>query len=131
MVVNRQMKYLQEKDLGFNKENLVVIDRVYVLEDQLDAFRQELLRNPSVLQATVTSAVPGGLIGDNAFLPEGAAADETHSINNMWADWHFLETYQLELVEGRWFQEGNPTDSMALILNQSAVRALSFEASPG
>jgi len=126
MVVNRQMNYLQSKELGFNKKNLVVIDRVYVLGDQVEAFRQELLKNPSITQATVSSAVPGGLIGDNAYLPEGASANETHAINNIMADWYFQETYQLEMVEGRWFQEGNPTDSVALILSEAAVKALSL-----
>ena len=127
MVVNRQMNYMFSKDLGFDKENLVVIDRVYVLDTQMDAFRQELLKNPSILQASISSAVPGGLIGDNAYLPEGAATDETHAINNIMVDWNFMETYGLELVEGRWFQEDIPTDSFAIILNESAVKALSFE----
>lgn len=127
MVVNRQMKYMLSKDLGFDKENLVVIDRVYVLDNQTDAFRQELLKNPSISQASFSSAVPGGLIGDNAYLPEGAATDETHAINNLMADWNFLKTYGLELTEGRWFQEDIPTDSFAVVLNESAVRALSFE----
>jgi len=127
MLVNRQMNYLRAKDLGFNKENLVVIDRIYVLEDQIEAFRQELLRNPSIRQATLSSAVPGGLIGDNVYLPEGAATNETHAINNMWADWYFKEAYELEMVEGRWFQPDNPTDSFALILSESAVRALNFD----
>jgi len=127
IVVNRQMNYMLDKDLGFDKENLVVIDRVYVLDNQIDAFRQELLKNPSIRQASFSSAVPGGLIGDNAYLPEGARSDETHAINNIMADWHFLETYGLELVEGRWFQEDIPSDSFAIVLNQSAVRALSFD----
>lgn len=127
MVVNRQMSYLQSKELGFNKENLVVIDRVYVLDEQIEAFRQELLKNPSIRQVAVSSAVPGGLIGDNAFLPEGASNNETHAINNIFADWNFQETYELEIVEGRWFQEDNPTDSFALILTETAVEALSFE----
>jgi len=127
ILVNRQMNYLRAKDLGFNKENLVVIDRIYVLEEQMDAFRQELLKNPSIRQVTISSAVPGGLIGDNAYLPEGAASNETHAINNMWTDWYFLDAYELEMVEGRWFQEENPTDSFALILSESAVRALNFE----
>jgi putative ABC transport system permease protein len=86
-----------------------------------------LLKNPSIRQVTISSAVPGGLIGDNAYLPEGAASTETHAINNMWTDWHFLDAYELEMVEGRWFQEENPTDSFALILSESAVRALNFE----
>ncbi|MCK4879111.1 MAG: ABC transporter permease [Bacteroidales bacterium] len=127
MLVNRQMNHLRAKDLGFNKENLVVIDRIYVLEEQMEAFRQELLKNPSIRQVTISSAVPGGLIGDNAYLPEGAATNETHAINNLWADWYFQDTYELEMVEGRWFREENPTDSFALILSESAVRALSFE----
>jgi putative ABC transport system permease protein len=126
MVVNRQMDYLQTKDLGFTKENLVVIDRVYVLGEQTEAFRQELLKNPTISQATFSSAVPGGLIGDNAYLPEGASTNETHAINNIWADWYFQDTYELEMVEGRWFREDNPTDSVALILNESAVKAFSF-----
>jgi putative ABC transport system permease protein len=120
------MQYLQVKDLGFDKENLVVIDRVYVLGSQMEAFRQELLKNPSILNASASSAVPGGLIGDNAYLPEGAASEETHAINNIWADWYFLETYKLELIAGRWFRKDNPTDSSALILNEAAVEALGF-----
>ena len=127
MLVNRQMNYLRAKDLGFNKENIVVIDRIHVLGEQIEAFRQELLKNPSIRQATLSSAVPGGLIGDNAYLPEGASSNETHAINNLWADWYFQETYELEMVEGRWFQQENPTDSFALVISESAVRALNFE----
>jgi putative ABC transport system permease protein len=127
ILVNRQMNYLQDKDLGFDKENLLVIDRAYVLEEQIEAFRQELLKNPSVKQVSISSAVPGGLIGDNAYLPEGAATNETHAINNMWCDWYFQETYGLEMAEGRWFQKENPTDSAALIISESAARALSFD----
>jgi putative ABC transport system permease protein len=127
MVVNRQMNYLQEKDLGFNKENLVVIDRAYVLEEQLGAFRQELLKNPSIEQVTLSSAVPGGLIGDNAYLPEGASGDETYAINNIWADWYFQETYELEMLEGRWFDMNTPTDSFALVISETAARALNFD----
>ena len=127
LVVNRQMSYIQNKDLGFDKENLVVIGRAYVLGEQMEAFRQELLRNPAVLQVTGSSTVPGELIGDNVFVPEGATMEETHAINNMWADWYFRDAYDLEVVEGRWFNEENPTDSSALILNQAAVRALGFD----
>ncbi len=127
ILVNRQMNYLRAKDLGFSKENLVVIDRIYVLDDQMEAFRQELLKNPSISQVSVSSAVPGGLIGDNAYLPEGAANHETYAINNLWADWYFQDTYELEMVEGRWFRQDNPTDSFALILSERAVKDLNFD----
>ena len=126
ILVNRQMKYFNDKDLGFNKHNLVVIDRAHVLEEGMEAFRQELLKNPSISQVSASSAVPGGLIGDNAYLPEGAGTDETHAINNIFTDWYFRDVYELEVIEGRWFREDNPTDSSALILNEAAVRALGF-----
>ena len=45
----------------------------------------------------------------------------------MWTDWYFKDVYDLEMVEGRWFEEANPTDSSALILNESAVKAFGFE----
>lgn len=127
MIVNGQMKYLQVKDLGFKKENLIVIDRIHVLDEQVESFRQELLKNPAILDASFSSAAPGGLIGDNAYLPEGASSDETHAINNLWTDSYFYDTYQLELVEGRWFQEGSSSDSVSLILNEAAVKAFNFE----
>lgn len=127
ILVNRQMNYMRAKDLGFNKKNLVVIDRAYVLDEQTEAFRQELLKNPLIRQVSIGSAVPGGLIGDNAFLPEGASTNETHAINNMFVDWYFQEVYELEMVDGRWFQEDNPTDSFALVISESAASALNFE----
>ncbi len=127
IVVNSQMNYMQNTDLGFQKENIIVIDRVYVLQNQRDAFRQELLKNPAILQVSGSSAVPGGLIGDNAYLPEGAGTEETHAINNIFTDWYFEDAYNLELTAGRWFSPLNPTDSFALILNESAVKALSLE----
>ncbi len=127
IVVNRQMTYIQNKDLGYNKENLVIIHRAYVLDNQLDAFRQELIKNPSILQVSTSSAVPGGLIGNNAYLPEGNRTDDTYAINNIYTDWHFHETYGLDIVEGRWFQEDNPTDSSALIINESAITALGYD----
>ncbi len=75
---------------------------------------------------TCSSAVPGGLIGDNAYLPEGASTNETHAINNHLGRLVLSGTYDLEMVEGRWFEEGNPTDSFALIISESAVQGPEF-----
>ncbi len=126
-IVYKQMNYIQKKDLGFNKENMVVIDRAYVLGDKAESFRQELLKNPGIMYVSRSNAVPGGLIGDNAYVPEGASTDETHAINNIYADPYFAEVYGLEIKEGRWFSEETLTDSFTIVLNESAVEALGFE----
>lgn len=127
LVVNRQMMHIRVSDLGFEKENLVVVDRVHVLGSQIEAFREELLKYSAVEEVSISSAVPGGLIGDNAYLPEGADSDETFAINNIFTDWHFRETYGLELKEGRWFDEEIPSDSFALVINEAAATALGFD----
>ena len=127
LVVNRQMMHIRVSDLGFEKENLVVVDRVHVLGSQIEAFREELLKYSAVEEVSISSAVPGGLIGDNAYLPEGADSDETFAINNIFTDRHFRENFGLELKEGRWFDEEIPSDSFALVINEAAATALGFD----
>ena len=101
--------------------------KVKILEEQMEAFRQELLKNPSISHVSVTNAVPGGLIGNNVYLPEGESNDDTHALNFLFTDSHFQETYRLEMIEGRWFREDMPSDSSALVLNEAAVQALGFD----
>jgi len=126
-MVYKQMKYIQDKDLGFDKENVLIIDRAYVLGEQREAFRQELLKNPNIHYVSNSNTVPGELIGDNAWLPEGAGTDETHDMNNIWADPFFAQAYTLEMKEGRWFSEDNPTDSFSIVVNESAVKAFGLD----
>jgi putative ABC transport system permease protein len=126
-VVYKQMNYIQAKDLGFEKENVLIIDRAYVLGEQSEVFRQELLKNPDILFASYSNSVPGGLIGDNAWVPEGASTDETHAINNIYADPYFASAYNLEITDGRWFSETNPTDSFAIVVNEATVKAFGFD----
>jgi len=121
------MNFIQKKDMGFNKENLVVIDRARELGNQREAFRQELLKYPDITSASVSNAVPGSLIGDDAYFPEGATTDETHAINNIYTDPYFAEVFELELLEGRWLSEEIPTDTFAVVLNEAAVKALGFD----
>ncbi len=125
-VVYSQMSFIQKKDMGFSKENLLVIDRARELGNQRETFRQELLNNPDIISASVTNAVPGSLIGDDAYYPEGSTMEETHALNNIFTDPYFADVFKLEIIEGRYLSEDIHSDTFAVILNEAAVKALGF-----
>ena len=125
-VVFRQLGFIRNKDLGFDRNNIVLLERAYILREKKEAFRQELLKNPGIVQVSYSNVVPGSIIGSTAYLPEGSNTSETRAINFMFADPSFLDTYTLTMAEGRWFSEQTPTDSQAVIINEAAARALGF-----
>lgn len=125
-VVYSQMQYVQQKNLGFDKEHVVVIERGWALRDQRDAFKQEVLSLPEVETVAFSNNVPGGLIGDNAYQKEGASAEELESLRIIYADYDFVETMGFELVAGRSFSRDFATDSTAFILNEAAVKRMGW-----
>ncbi len=123
LVVYKQMHFIQNKQLGFDKENLMVIDRVNVIEDP-ESFRSHLLTLPEVSASSVSSTLPGGLhFGVQFQIPGQQDILTTKSIVG---DDHFLKTLGIKIVEGRGFSE-DYNDSLSVILNKAAVAVLDLE----
>ena len=127
LVVFRQLNYVQKKDLGFKKENLLIIDRAYALRDQRNAFKEELSRNPSIEKISQTNNLPSYLHGNTAFRPEESTPDEIRATNFYYTDENFQEVLELNLIDGRWFSKDMPGDSTAVILNEAAIKAYGYE----
>ena len=127
MVVYMQMKYISSKDMGFNKDQLLVIDinsgRVRRSAEQIKTAFAKLAR---VNDVTVSSRVPG----EWKDLPKVKVKNEkiqTAEGNDMYflgIDDQFLKTYQITLVKGRNFTTGSLADSSAVILNETAAKEL-------
>jgi putative ABC transport system permease protein len=120
------MKYIEKKDLGYNKENILILKRAWALKDQRKAFKEELSREPYVESISMTNDLPSYIHGSNAFRPEGSSPDEIRVTNFYYTDENFLQTMNLEMKEGRWFSTEKPSDSTAVILNEAAVKAYGF-----
>ncbi|MDH4270556.1 MAG: ABC transporter permease [Candidatus Aminicenantes bacterium] len=124
LVVRRQMNYIQTRNLGFNREQILVVEKTDDIGNQLRAFKQELLANPGVVSASNT----GGLIGDNfgnsAYKLPGAAGEETHLLWTYRSDEDFAKTYEIEMAAGRFFEVARSTDVQAAVINESAARKI-------
>ncbi len=126
-VTNQQVRYILNKDIGFDKENILVIRRSDALDDQIDAFKEVLLKNPAVKSVTNSASIPGRNFSNNAIFKEGESTANTYLVWQSWVNYEFAETYSLELVEGRFFSIEMASDSSAIVLNESAIKSLGME----
>jgi putative ABC transport system permease protein len=120
LIVFRQMDFMQKKDLGFDKENTVVIDRAFTLRNRGEAFNQELRSLPGVLNvAGSNTLVSGGYYYGIMFQAEGDPEPKTTRGMNI--DEDFIDTMGMEIVQGRGFsREFNETRNV--IINESTIK---------
>ena len=127
-VVYKQVSFFKDKDLGFKKENILVINRPYAVpRASRESFLNALKEIPSVKEVTATNGLPSTVIGGTGFVPKGSPGNETSIFNFIFTDWDFAKTFELELTDGRYFSRDFASDSAALVLNQAAVKALGLQ----
>jgi len=126
VIIYNQLHFARNKKLGFDKDQIVVIQRAEKLGQDQQAFKNKLKQDPSILSATYTDSLPQMLLEAKIFQKE-EASNENHTLITISADHDFMETYRLNLHEGRFFERERSTDSRAVILNEAAVKALAIE----
>lgn len=127
-VIYTQLHYIRNKKLGFDKEHVVVIQRAEKLGTQQLAFKNQLYQNPGVLSATFTDSLPQILLEAKVFQKEeGEGSQENNTLITITADYDLLETYGLEMIEGRYFKKEHSTDATAVVLNETAIKALNIQ----
>lgn len=127
LVVYQQLYYIQNKYLGYDKEQVLVLEDVDAAGRQLATLKEEVLRIPTVKQASLSSFLPTpSYRNGTTFFPEGfvAQADRAIIIGNWRVDHDYIDALSLEVVAGRGFDKNLVTDSAAIILNESAAKML-------
>ena len=127
IVIFRQINYMLNKDLGFNKEQVMVIEQVLALQDKINVFKKEIDNIPGVIACSHSTAVPGHMSSVNGFLIEGRPAENSVLLTTTWTDYDQLKTYGIELVEGRFISEEFASDSNACVINETAVKNFQLE----
>ncbi|WDF53435.1 ABC transporter permease [Mucilaginibacter sp. KACC 22063] len=127
LAIYNQLKYIQNKDLGFKREQVLVIKHAHVLGTQAETFKQEVKQLPGVTDASLTSYTPTAGSRNNSTIYTSPVFDSKSALNSqIWTvDANYLPTMGMHLIAGRNFSEDMATDSMSLILNESAIKMLS------
>ena len=76
LIMNRQIKYMLNKDVGFNKDQIIIIERAHVLGNKMKSFKESIKRIPGVINISSSTAVPGRTNNNNGYMMEGRK-DET------------------------------------------------------
>jgi putative ABC transport system permease protein len=134
LIVCEQLNFIRNRKLGFNKDNMVVVslpDRES--RQKYEVLKNEFLKNPQVIHASASSYVPGGeRISNNPFIPEGFRRDQALGCQTLKVDHDFIETYGIELAEGRDFSKNIALDRIeAFIVNEAFVRRLGWKTAVG
>lgn len=127
LVVYQQLKYIQTKDLGYDKEQVLILEDVDAAGTQLETFKQEVERIAGVQSASLSAFLPTPSDRNGStFFPEGHVpeADYAVIIGKWRVDHDYLKTLNLELLAGRDFDRNLATDSLAIILNESTIRMM-------
>jgi putative ABC transport system permease protein len=124
IVVWQQMKYIQNKKLGYDKEQLITIPNSYALGKNEQLYKEDMLRNPHIINATVSSYKPAGpSSGFNALsYPEGHD-NEIMKTQEYHVDEQYIPTLGMTMASGRNFSKDFSTDSTGMIINESAAKA--------
>ena len=119
MIMYQQIKYMLKKDVGFKKEQLIVINRAEALGGKMKSFKETVKNIPGVINISSSTAIPGRTNNNNGYMLEGRK-DETFLMTTSWVDYNFLDTYGMTLDSGRFFNESFTSDKNACIINESA-----------
>ena len=124
LVVQKQMDLVMNDSLGFNKDQVILVNEASHLEN-IDTYMEELRNTPEILQVSSSYNVPGDKLINWGFGVEGK--DNGFSINVNMTDETYLETMDHELVDGRYFSKEFGAESDKVILNETAVRMYEIE----
>jgi putative ABC transport system permease protein len=124
LVVYKQLTYMQEKDLGFRKENVIQLLHTWSLEKNAKAFKNELAQHPEFPAASYTNQTPPNITWTNAFRKGGSEQDYLLSVYH--ADHDQVNVMGFEMVQGRFFSRDFKSDSAAIVLNETAYKLMGF-----
>jgi putative ABC transport system permease protein len=130
-VVYKQMRFLQNADLGLKKENVIMLRADETIKQSWQEFKQQLTSSPNIMFATLSKRAPTGRLLDSpGFRIEVNGQRLTNPFNmpHNRVEYDFFKTYGMEVIAGRDFSVEYPTDAKkAFILNETAVRRLGLE----
>ena len=133
MIVSGQQRYIKNKDLGLNKENVIIIpvrDTAFI-NNQLQAFKDELLKNPDIIGIGSSALVPPLMASKVVFQIEKEEGMVELATSFSVVDHEFIDAMQMKILEGRNFDRSRTSDlTEAFVVNETATKAFGWGENP-
>ncbi|MVN22649.1 ABC transporter permease [Mucilaginibacter arboris] len=127
VIVYKQLSYIQHKKLGYNKDQVIVVEGTYWLGKDQEVFKQQLLQDPRVISVSASGYLPAGNSYGNNFLiyADNNSAQLVNTLRYE-VDDNYIPTLSMQLFYGRNFSKQYGTDSLAIIINETAAKTFSW-----
>ena len=128
LVIYNQLQYIQHKDLGYNRDHVLIVKDVWTLKNSAKTFKQEVKGIAGVQNATLTGALPTGGYGNSSSFFKDPVLDQKRAVlSQIWSvDEDYIPTLNIKMVSGRNFSRDMLTDSASLVINQGCRKAVRF-----
>ena len=130
LITTRQINYMLNKDLGYDKEGIIYF-RISTQEfkDHIESIKDDMLKEPGVINMTLAGSFPtyGYNFSNSRFRWEGQDLSKEILFRATFVDYDYFSTFKMKFKEGREFSKDFASDSSAVILNEAAVKAMGFD----
>lgn len=130
IIVFTQLRYTQQRDLGYDKENILIINNTEKLEAGAESFRQEIEAIPQVKDATISTGIFTKASFGDFYVPQTSDTDnpvaKDISLSSYLVDDHFISTLNLKIEQGREF-DARFNDSLSVIINEAAAKQIGWK----
>ncbi|HEY5326187.1 MAG TPA: FtsX-like permease family protein, partial [Mucilaginibacter sp.] len=129
LVIYNQLKYIQTKDLGYNRSQVLIVQNTFELNNLANVFKREVKQLPGVVNATLTGFLPTSKWKNTSIFFKDASFDQKKALfPQTWeVDEDYIKTLDMKMALGRSFSNGMLTDSSGIILNEAAAKFLGIK----
>lgn len=132
VIVLNQLNYIQNRKLGYDKNQVIMLHDAWLMGDKLKSYKNEMLNETGIVSGTIASFLPVGTTNNNNLWFAGKVVGQgaSHVINNYDIDHDYIETLSMNIVAGRNFSREFTSDTTSVIINQSAAREFGYLIDP-
>ena len=132
MIISNQLSHIRGINLGYDGEQIVVLPLRGIEAENFKSIKRELLQTPGVANITTTSSLPTNIgSGTSGAEWEGKDPEVRIQMQISAVDFDYLDTFKMEMAEGRFFSREFPTDVSNVVLNEAAIKAMGMESPLG